>query len=898
MTNIINRTLFFTSFVVTAVNIQAYTIKGIVKDKATGDPLIGATVKIEGTNKGGVTDMDGRFKIDGVDGTSCTIRIQYVSYQPQTLVYKQGDKDVEVALVREEKRLNEVTVTARKQLEGEKALQLERQKATVAIENMGAKEMSLKGISNVQEGVKKITGISIAAAGQLIVRGLGDRYSQTTLNGLPIASPNPDNKLIPLDLFPAATVQNITVSKVYEVGTFADYSGAHIDIGTKESTGADYFTVGFNVGGKFNTLGKGFYKSDRKGSIFKTGNLSKRYWDMSRDDFEKTVKQEDVFGTTFAIKRKTALPDFSGSVGGSKSWRFDNGNQLSLMVSLGISSSSQILKNAFNKTLNVQGGTKSEFAYDSYTSELKLAGLINLGYSFRQGDRISYTSFYARNAVDEYMSRWGATYDENNLLGSNSVFHAYDLFNNQLTGHHEFGDKRWMIDWSGSYGKTGSDEPDRRQVMFRTDEKGNPIDFFRLNQQETNRYFSELDEKEANGDVHVTYNFGDNNLVRVGGAYKNKKRDFKSMNFFYDIDELDKSLIKDIYSTNGYLNFQNIADGTIVVDRKKYPYGSYDAKHDIMAAFIETNYYPINKLLVNLGVRYEQSKQTVNYFTDGGTPETATLNKGDLFPALNLKYSLTDEQSLRFSASRTVTRPAFIEMAPFRYLESFGSASLTGNADLKNGYNINLDLRYDFFPKNSRDMFSVTGYFKLLQDPIERIQTYTGGDVSFSFQNADNGIAAGLEIEARKEIFKDLRLGVNGSFIYTDVKLPEGGAYTESKRALQGASPYLVNADISYAPRFSNESQLILALVYNLQGPRIDAVGYAGLHDVKQDPLHTLNFVGTYQLNRHFSVKLQADNLLNSTVNFKQKVGDTGKKVTVESLKPGTAAEIGVTYRF
>lgn len=133
---------------------------------------------------------------------------------------------------------------------------MERQKATVAIENLGAKEMSVKGISNVQEGVKKITGISIASAGQLIVRGLGDRYSTTTLNGLPIASPNPDNKLIPLDLFPSSTVRNITVSKVYEAGTFADYSGAHIDISTKENTGKDFFSIGFNTGGRFNTISK------------------------------------------------------------------------------------------------------------------------------------------------------------------------------------------------------------------------------------------------------------------------------------------------------------------------------------------------------------------------------------------------------------------------------------------------------------------------------------------------------------------------------------------------------------------------------------------------------------------------------------------------------------------
>ena len=136
--------------------------------------------------------------------------------------------------------------------------------------------MSIKGISNVEEGVKKITGISIASAGQLIVRGLGDRYSTTTLNGLPIASPNPDNKLIPLDIFPASTVQNITVSKVYDASAFADYSGAHIDISTKENVGSDFLSISFNAGGKFNTLGKDFYRMDSDGSLFNTPSLDQK----------------------------------------------------------------------------------------------------------------------------------------------------------------------------------------------------------------------------------------------------------------------------------------------------------------------------------------------------------------------------------------------------------------------------------------------------------------------------------------------------------------------------------------------------------------------------------------------------------------------------------------------
>lgn len=889
--------LLLTFSVMTAT---AGTIKGTILDKQTKEPLTGATVQIAGTTQGAVADLDGNYTLEVKNGTY-TLAIKYVGYKD---ILVTDIKSVTAPLVinfdmeSDAQALGEVSVTARKNLENEKALQMERQKATLAIENLGAKEMSIKGISNVQEGVKKITGISIANAGQLIVRGLGDRYSTTTLNGLPIASPNPDNKLIPLDLFPAATVQNITVSKVYEAGAFADYSGAHVDISTKENTGSDFFSVGFNVGGKFNTVGRDFYRSDRKGSMFSTGNLDHRYLDMSLENFEQTVVKEDVFGTSFGITRKNALPEFGGSIGGGKTWTLTGGNRISILASAGITSGTQILKDAFVSTLTAQGTRLNHFDYNSYSSELKIAGLLSLGYTFRKADRINYTLFYARNAVDDYMARNGFDSEGVDLLGSNSVFHAYSLLNNQLNGHHEFNNARWELNWSGSYGTTGSDEPDRRQVMFRKGSDGKPSSLFTLNQQETMRYFGELDETEVVGDVRVARHFGDSNLIRFGGTYKNKSRDFKSARFYYNLRGLDAD-ITTIYDTDPYLNFGNVANGNIFVNRNKQPRDGYKAEHDIWAAFAEANYYPAERLLVNIGLRYEQSRQTVDYFSDGGTPYRSVLEKGDFFPALNLKYSLDNEHSLRFSASRTVTRPAFVEMAPFLYKASYGSAALRGNADLQNGYNINLDLRYDLFPTGSNDIFSITGYFKMLQDPIERVQEAEGGSAVHSFRNASDGIAAGIEIEARKELFKDFRVGINGSYMYTNVNLPEGeGVYTDSQRALQGASPYLVNADLSYSPHYSGEKQMTLALVYNLQGPRIHTVGIFGLGNVEQEPLHAMDFIASYQFNRHFSVKLQAKDLLNSTVRFRQEVPGTGEKETVESFRPGTGAEIGFTYRF
>lgn len=869
----------------------AGNIKGTVLDKQTKEPLTGATIQITGTAQGVVADIDGNYTLNVNDGTY-TITVRYIGYKDILLnsIKVKAETLLNFEMESDAQALGEVSVVAKKNLEGKRALQMERQKATLAIENLGAKEMSIKGISNVEEGVKKITGISIASAGQLIVRGLGDRYSTTTLNGLPIASPNPDNKLIPLDIFPASTVQNITVSKVYDASAFADYSGAHIDISTKENVGSDFLSISFNAGGKFNTLGKDFYRMDRDGSLFNTPSLDQKLIDMSLTDFEEYARHNRLFNTSFQVSKKTALPEFGGNIGFGKRFTL-GGNEVSVLGSIGVSNDLQTMDNASIRTLEATGNTLNEFNYDSYSNELKIAALGNLGYSFRTSDHIGYTFFYARNAIDTYMRREGVDYEDHHLIGSNNVTHIYSLQNHQVNGKHHFG-KQWDLIWSGSYSKTSSDEPDRRQVMFiREDDQ---IKLFKLNRQETMRYFGSLNEDEWVGDLTVSYRFGDNNKLQAGFTYKDKNRDYMGTRFYYNLNKLNPT-ITDIYDTDSFLNMENVENGSITIDRKKQPKDSYTAGNSIYAGYIATEYYPIAPLLVNLGVRYEISKQWVDYYTDGGKAERSELNKNDLFPSLNMKYQMNEKNSLRFAFSRTVTRPSFIEMAPFLYQESYGSAQIRGNADLQNGYNYNIDLRYELFEKNG-DMLSITAYYKHLKAPIERVQTLSGGSAVHSFRNADNGMATGVEIEFRKEIVKDLRFGVNGSYMYTNVKLPEGGAYTNSQRALQGASPYLANADLTYSPAFSNDRQLSVALLYNLQGPRIHSVGISGLGDIKQQPVHTLNFTGSYRFNRRFAVKLQVNDLLNQDILFKQEVPTTGDKVEVERFRKGTGFEVGFSY--
>ena len=884
-------------------------LKGVVTDLVTGEPLIGAAVMIEGTTTGVISDVDGSYSLPLPEGTH-TLSVSYMGYTTIELNVTVGpdgsgtvqasdetslamtDKGLVIYMAPDSQALADAVVTARKNLESLQALQNERIQSGFAIENMGAKEMSIKGISNAQESVAKLSGISIASAGQLIVRGLGDRYSTTTLNGLPIASPNPDNKLIPLDIFPASTIQNITVSKVYEASSFADYSGAHVDISTKEGQSDDFFNLSFSTGGYFHTLGSDFYRMDGK-SLFLTPRLDSRAENIPYSQFGDYVKSKDIFGTSFRTSRRTPLPDLDGGFGIGKNFSL-GGQTLSVLASGSVKTGDETMTDAFYRTYEAssEGSMQSNYNYDSYTQKIDIAALVDIDYTLRENDNIGLTAFFARNAKDTHLDRQGYDYQESyDLVGSNQVTHIYTLQNYQLSGHHEVED--WDIDWGASYTMTASDEPDRRQVMFRRGEDG-VLRFFDLNQQETQRYFGKLNENELVADIKASYSLNEEDRIRFGLTAKDKTRKFRSTRFYYNVRNFNDA-ITDVHNPDAYLNFGNISNGLLSVSRNQFKRDQYDASSLIGAAFVEADLSFGEKWFLNAGLRFEASRQSVDY-NDDVEDLTRNLDAFDLFPAVNLKYDLTSRSMLRLSLSRTVTRPSFIEMAPFLYQESFGGAQIRGNESLENGYNYNVDLKYEFFAEKTTDMFAVTAYFKLLQDPIERTQRLSGGATEHSFQNADNGVAAGVEVEFRKELVKDLALSANASYMYTNVILPEGGSYTNQQRSLQGASPYLANADLSYTPEFKNGSSLSLAVLYNLQGPRIHAVGIMGLGDVKQMPVHTLDFAGSYSFNEHFSVKLAFKNLLDSTIRFRQDIPNAGRTVDVEQWKIGTGFEVGVSY--
>ncbi len=886
------------------ISLNAATIKGVVLDAVSGEPLIGATVMVKDSVTGTATGLDGDFQLNVAEGES--IVVSYISYLSQEFANLDGSSDLKVMLKADSKELAAVEVVVKANKETEANLQQERIASNVAIENIGIREMSLKGLTDAEAGVKKITGISIAEAGEVIVRGLGDRYSLTTLNGLPIASPNPDMKLIPLDIFPTSAIQNITVSKVFRVDNFADYSGALIDITTRNVVMNNFFIISLSVGGNTATTGGDFMVSDR-GSLFSTPKLPSNIAGMTTGEYSTyaTTSETNPFGTGFSIDQRTALPDFGAQLGFGRKLQFNNGDKLDILLSANVDNSRNTVNDGFIITLDKSGNTLSDYDYDLYTTTLETAGLASLGYTFGYDAKhsLNFTSFYSRNAEDNYRYREGNSYDEGYIYGSNSTMHIYSLFTNQLSGDHKFSDK-WSMDWTGSISKTSSDEPDRRQMVFYKTSGGAYIPL-EGNQNYTSRMFAELQEDEYVGDVAAKYSFSESGNIKFGGAYRSKEREYNSSLYTYEYrnsstymtyrPELDSP-----FNTDPYINQENVLNGNITPGSSILASGTYSATSDVAAAFVDVD-YQFGDLLVNLGVRFEDSRQWVETFDDGAgfsSPTHSTLNSTDLFPAMNLKYDLTDESSLRLSASKSVTRPSFLEMSPFRYQEGFGTLAIKGNGDLENGYNYNFDLRYDFFAKSSSDMLSVGGYYKYLDNPIERTQQDAGGNTEYTFMNSDSGYAAGLEVEVRKRFLEKFRAGINASYILTQVVLEEGaGIYTNTERELQGASPYLVNADLSYSNLVKDDKQLTMTLLYSLQGPRIDAVGVQGCHDIIQKAVQELNFVCSYSLNTKMSLSLKLENMLNTATVFTQE-DDYGRVNEVGRYQTGMDASIGFSYKF
>lgn len=870
-------------------------IKGQIKDSDSKEPLIGATVQIIGSSMGAVTDIDGNFQLAGVEDGIYDIEIKYVGYK--TVVKRQIKIEdnrivtLDFELKADTQMLSDVTVVAKANRESESVTLLEQKKSIVAVQSVGAKELSRKGVGDAQGAVTKVSGISKQeGVKNVFVRGLGDRYNLTTLNRFPIPSEDPEYKNIALDFFSTDIIQSVDVNKTFGGTMASDVAGAGINISSKELVGRSELKASVSAGANTNVMRSGVMQMDGV-NAFGFAQSSEPEADLNAYSFHNSLDPS----------KKNAPVNQSYMLSGGKEWNW--GTDVFSVYMVGSHDKKYAYYDEEVRNSITSGDLSQDMKGD--ISKIETSQLLMAGLNYRHSDKLhlQYDLMMVHAARESVGDYWGMDAD----FQSSDTYEGFmrrqqvndnRLLVNQLSGVWKFAPK-WSLDAGISYNKIKGMEPDRRiNNLVKTAGGYVPMKGTGVQQ----RYFSELNEDDINLRAGFTYKLPD--------AYGSE---FSSVNFGYtgrlvndgfSATEYDLSVIRqqsfdatDV-KFDRYYNQGNLDKGFFMQDRNQ---DEYDVDKKIHSVYAEATYQLSEHFIANVGVKYDNVNLGVNYRVNrGGTKGSQSIDKDYVLPSVNLRYNFNDKHALRFGASKTYTLPQAKEISPYRYISvSFNSQ---GNPDLKPSDNYNADLKWDFYLSGS-ELFSIGAFYKYIKNPISRIEVASAGGF-LSYENiADHAMVAGAEVEFRKDLFSrktaeeihKLTFGVNGAYTYTHAKVSLATVSTGSQ--LEGAAPWIVNSDLSYQLQ-KGKYNLTSTLVFNYFSDRIYTIGTEGFQDIMEKGIPTLDFVLSAKMGNRFSFSMKAANLLNASHQLTRKGNADNREVVLSKYKKGVDLSLGISYEF
>jgi len=886
----------------------------MILDIETLKPLEGVTVSVSGTQYRGTSNALGEFFIPLPKDSSkeYSIAASMVGYvADSTTVTVAGDEPalVSMSLLAENSLLDEVVVVRRRERVSEAVLLDMRRQSNVMVEMIGAQELSRKGVGDAASALAKMSGISrMAGSSQIYVRGLGDRYNTTTLNGLPIPSNDPERKNIDLDIFSTDIVDYIAIDKVYSAYMSGDYAGGNVDIQSKNYTGDGFLELA--IGGTSNT-----------NTINQWNNFSFQQGPALSGFVNYGVPNDPLNGWNFqyGLNPETRRP-IAGSFGvtGGKSYAFQGGRRLSLFGTVKYGNDYSFLK-GINRELAAGGEQIKDFDRVRFGYTTNTTGMLNANFQLDRSNRFSY-NFLFINSSDQYRDTYSGFIRDlaENSTGilQRSTFRQNKLFVNQLLGTHTL-NNRFDIAWGVSANNVVSTMPDRMQNITRIDDNLGYRVLVRNDPSDNHRYYQDLSEQDYAVNLAGNYKIGESGnekgTITIGYNGKLKRREFEDIQFNFNLNQQGMRQEVDPDNLDAFFNEQNRRQSeddprffTIQGFTLDLPQ-IYNGEQDIHAFYGAVDYQLTAKLIGVVGLRYENIRQSIFYLTNldrSGTTNTFTRN--GFLPSLNLKYELTEKQNLRLGASKTYTLPQFKERALFIYEDA--TEKKQGNPDLYPSQDYNLDLKWEAFPKIS-ELISFTVFGKYIVDPINQITLASStNDISF-INTGDRGTVIGAEVEVKKDLFdfdngsSILSVGGNAAYMKTDQdinpeKVRNETRYnlntTHERASFTGASDFIANADLSYSRSWSNQSNIMATLVYNYFSDRIYALGTQGKGNQIDKGVSTLDFILKYKVNRRLGVDVSAKNLLNPT--YERIQDNANAPVTIVSYKNGVWFSLGFKY--
>jgi TonB-dependent receptor len=796
----------------------------------------------------------------------------------------------------------------------------ERREQPYVAELLGMEQISRAGDSNAATALRRVTGLTLVKDKFIYVRGLGERYSSTLLNGAMVPSPDPTRNVIPLDMFPSGIIESLVVQKAYSPELPAAFGGGSVNIRTASiplqrsfnlSVGTGYSSLNSDDAYTYNGGSNDWRGSDdgtrsmspelraaldQYGTITQI-NIAESLGGVSQGNLAQAATIVRELGLAFNrdvdVQRESIKPDFDGSL--SFGDRFDIGSSVfGVMAGVSYDRSTQNIEEQ-ERYFSVSGDDLVPLnIYDDIKGtehQVKLSGMLNFGLELDENNKLETASIYLLDTKDEIKVKNGdsiETVNEADRFNTDTSlrYEERSMLSNQIRGRHTL---PWLydvsVDWQYTEATAERDAPGEIEYRYVNELQadGSTDSFLRRNQNAVNYSFGNMEDDTENGswNAKLPLTLGKAEIVLNGGySYFERQRDSET-NLFnfntvgYSLEQLSQKFSQ-IFSDESILNTANgfqISNVTTQAD-------DYIAAQMIDAAYVgmEMNYD--YQYRMNVGLRYEDFRQiSVPLNADGevsGNIEEFPLQEDGYYPSVSFTWFVSEDLQARFGYSSTVVRPDLREVTPVLFIDPLTDFKVTGFSGLQSTDVTSYDARLEWYYDESN--YSVGVFYKDLDKPIESIElSGSDGNLLMSFRNGDTGEVYGMEAEFLQQL--NVLEGDNlldnffvaGNFTYSESEITiqpfAGTDLTNLTRPLSGHSKHVVNLQLGFD---SDNDEHNATLTYNVFGKRIAFAGVNDKDDAYEQPFNSLDFVYSYTPFESTSVKLSMKNLLDEDVEILQ----------------------------
>lgn len=936
--------LLVTSFAILFANLifaQSGTIRGVVSDAKTGETIIGANVRLEGTSIGVATGLDGDFEIKNVPSGNYILLISFITYTTEKIqidLPETGELIINIDLNEDISELETFVVSAVRETSSDITLLKNIKESLQVVSGISAESISRTLDSDASQVVKRIPGVTVIEDRFIVIRGLNERYNTTQLHNINTPSMEPNIRSFSLDIVPSNIVDQILIYKSPSPELPGDFSGGMVKIFTKGIPDGSSTTLDVSTGFRQGSSLRDFRAEQRRsghwlGSNDGANNLPASFPEnltgLGNPDIETAGRslpnnwQDQGYGS--GLDSRFAVTHYFRKDIGNKGMQIGNTTSIQYANSRTIFNVQNNAFEAFDFGANSQ---KLRYTFEDveYGQEIMNGIVFNWAWKIDDNNIIELKNLYERLTTYDFIDRFGDQvaqgFRQNNFANYNEF---RGIYSGQVVGNHRLFNEAGKLEWVGGYGMSFNELPDYRRYRLNVvDETINESVIFVPRGQTPDflgKFYSEMQEDIYSAAINYEHKFNlekDTNfkpILKTGIYFENRYREFGARNIGFTRspsfdDALTQLEIGELFQPENINNTTGIRIGENFT-----PNNFYIATNELRAYYLSLN-IPFGKWNISGGVRVEDNDQRLkspDRFQDGtSTPpfEPVVIDQVDILPSVTLAYNLNSRMVIKGVYGKTLNRPEFREIAPFGFFDFIFDATVTGYTFLRNASIKNYDLRWEWYPSLTETV-SFALFYKDFSDPIESLYGNFGSEQStFLFRNTESAFARGVEVDIKKSManiirnkfFSRITVAANVSIIDSQVTLGEDLAtlLRAKDRPLQGQSNFIVNTGFYY----DNEDKGIqFNLNYNVIGRRIILVGAGAIPDTYEMPRNVLELSMRKSITEKLTMKAGIKDIFNQEFLLLQDGNEDGifdrkNDQIFRRFKPGTQFSIGLSYQF